>query len=199
MVRPLSPPTSTVSVVRVIGGTARGRALKAPSSPTVRPTSERAREAIFDALGAIGAVNGAVVLDLFAGSGALGIEALSRGAAAATFVDHDRHALEVVEKNLAATGLGQPGTDATARLVRRDAVSYLANSGHFDLAFIDPPYDYGPWTKIFRHLNADIAVLESNQAIEPEGDYELYRSYKYGGTLVHIVKRHPDGEATRAS
>src|SRR5580704_10661036 len=104
MVRPPPSRTGTVPRVRVIGGTARGRGLKAPLSPSVRPTSERVREAIFDALGAIGAVDGAVVLDLFAGSGALGIEALSRGAIAATFVDHDRRVLETIEKNLTGTG-----------------------------------------------------------------------------------------------
>jgi 16S rRNA (guanine966-N2)-methyltransferase len=181
--------------VRVIGGTARGRALKAPSSSIVRPTSGRAREAIFDALASITSLDGATVLDLFCGSGALGIEALSRGALSATFVDNDRDALFVAEKNLLSTGLAQPGTGATARLFRRDAITYLANSGRFDVAFIDPPYKYEGWAKIFRHLNAEIAVCESNGSIEPEGSYELYRAYRYGGTLVHIVQRSPDSEA----
>jgi 16S rRNA (guanine966-N2)-methyltransferase len=185
--------------VRVIGGTARGRALRAPSASTVRPTSERAREAIFDALGAIGAVEDAVVLDLFAGSGALGIEALSRGARSATFVDHDRHVLEVVERNLSSTRVADPAVGSVARVVRRDAINYLANSGHFDLVFIDPPYAYESWSKIFRHLDADIAVLESDRPIITEGNYELYRSYRYGGTLVDIVKRLVDVEAAAES
>ncbi len=180
-------------------GTARGRALKAPVSSSVRPTSARAREAIFDALGAIVSLEGAIVLDLFSGSGALGIEALSRGAVSVTFVDNDRSALDFVETNLASTGLGQPGSGAVTRLVRREALTYLANSGHFDLAFIDPPYRFDSWAKVFEHLDADIAVLESNAAIEPRGAYSLYRSYKYGGTLVHIVKRQPDSEAASAS
>jgi 16S rRNA (guanine966-N2)-methyltransferase len=185
--------------VRVIGGTARGRTLRAPDSDAVRPTSDRAREAIFDALGALGVVADATVLDLFCGSGALGIEALSRGAARATFVDQDRATLDVVERNLVSTGLAEPGGGSTARLVRRDAVGFLASGGHFDLAFIDPPYRFDRWSEIFSHLNADIAVAESNQPVEPSGGYVLYRSYKYGGTLVHIVKRHPDGEAVTAS
>jgi 16S rRNA (guanine966-N2)-methyltransferase len=178
--------------VRVVGGIARGRSLKAPASATVRPTSARAREAIFDALGHIGGVDGASVLDLFAGSGALGIEALSRGASSAIFVDHDRSALEVVEKNLTTTRLGQPGGDTKVRLIRRDAVSYLANGSHFDLAFVDPPYTYEQWPKILRFLDAEIAVLESNQPIELGDRYELYRSYRYGGTLVDIVRRERD-------
>jgi 16S rRNA (guanine966-N2)-methyltransferase len=171
----------------------------APASSSVRPTSGRAREAIFDALGAIVTLDGAIVLDLYSGSGALGIEALSRGATSVTFVDNDRSALDVVEKNLASTGLGKPDTGAATRLVRRDALTYLANSGHFDVAFIDPPYRYDRWSAIFDHLDADIAVLESNTEIEPEGAYALYRSYRYGGTLVHIVKRQPDSEAASAS
>jgi 16S rRNA (guanine966-N2)-methyltransferase len=185
--------------VRVIGGTARGRTLRAPGSSSVRPTSDRAREAIFDALGALGVVPGATVLDLFCGSGALGIEALSRGADRVTFVDHDRTALETVEKNLVSTGLGEPGGGSTARLVRRDAVMFLASAGHFDLAFIDPPYRFDGWSEIFEHLDVDLAVAESNQPVEPDGGYVLYRAYKYGGTLVHIVKRHPEGEAVTAS
>lgn len=183
----------------MIGGVARGRSIKAPASTTVRPTSGRAREAIFDALGALGVVEGASVLDLFAGSGALGIEALSRGAKSATFVDHDRTALEVIEKNLVATGLSVPESGVRTRLVRRDAVTFLANSAGFDLAFVDPPYAYGSWTKLFAHLDAEIAVLESNVPIEPEGQYALYRSYRYGGTLVHIVKRQRDAEAAISS
>jgi 16S rRNA (guanine966-N2)-methyltransferase len=173
--------------------------LRAPGSNEVRPTSDRAREAIFDALGAIGAVPGATVLDLFCGSGALGIEALSRGAERVTFVDHDRSTLDVVERNLVSTGLAEPGGGSVARLVRRDAVGFLGTAGHFDVAFIDPPYRFDRWSEIFDHLDADLAVAESNQPVEPTGGYVLYRSYKYGGTLVHIVKRHPNGEAVTAS
>lgn len=185
--------------MRVIGGVARGRSIKAPASATVRPTSGRAREAIFDALGALGAVEGASVLDLFAGSGALGIEALSRGATSATFVDHDRTALEVIEKNLVGTGLSGPESAVRTRLIRSDAVTFLANSVRFDLAFVDPPYAYESWNKLFARLDAEIAVLESNVPIEPGGPYSLYRSYRYGGTLVHIVKRQRDAEAAISS
>jgi 16S rRNA (guanine966-N2)-methyltransferase len=184
--------------MRVIGGVARGRALKAPASSSVRPTSGRAREAIFDALGAIGAVEGASVLDLFCGSGALGIEALSRGASSATFVDHDRAALEVVDLNLRSTGLGGPEGAVRTRLIRRDALTFLGGSGPFDLAFVDPPYAFDAWPTVLSRLEADIAVLESNMAIEPEGPYALYRSYRYGGTLVHIVKRQLNAEERRS-
>ncbi len=179
--------------MRVVGGVARGRALRAPLAESVRPTSERAREAIFDALGAIGAVLDATVLDLFAGSGALGIEALSRGAAHVTFVDHSRDAISVIEQNLRQTGFGGDGA-APYRVVRRDALSYLALGGAVDLALIDPPYAFTEWPAIFEHLDARVAVLESDRVIEPSGGYVSYRSYRYGGTLVHIVRRDVDAQ-----
>jgi 16S rRNA (guanine966-N2)-methyltransferase len=122
--------------VRVIAGTHRGRRLVAPPGRDTRPTSDRVREALFSILGN---VEDQVVLDLYAGSGALGIEALSRGAAAATFVDHDERALAAVRSNLEALG-------AAARVVHSDAASFLErDSGAlYDLVFLDPPYDSAP-------------------------------------------------------
>jgi len=116
-----------------------------------------------------------------------------------TFVDHDRDALAVIEKNLEATKLSEPGDRTTARLIRRDAITFLANATHFDLAFVDPPYAYEQWPKIFRHLDVTTAVLESNRVVEPEGPYDSYRSYRYGGTLVHIVRRQLDVGPTGVS
>src|ERR1700676_1893531 len=92
--------------MRVIGGEFRGRRLAAPANPAVRPTTDRGREAVFDILFSLGGVDGLQVADLFAGSGALGIEALSRGAASVTFVDRDPVALAAVQDNLASVGLG---------------------------------------------------------------------------------------------
>lgn len=121
--------------MRVIAGEARGRRLRAPQGSAVRPTSDRAREAMFSSLGA--AVAGARVLDLFAGTGAVGIEALSRGATAATFVDSDRAATETVNANLATTGLAD-----RAVVVRNDAARFCRapRGGPFDVVFCDPPY-----------------------------------------------------------
>jgi 16S rRNA (guanine966-N2)-methyltransferase len=123
--------------VRVIAGSARGRTLKAPKGMDVRPTSDKVRGAIFNILGSWPelSVEGARVLDLFAGTGALGIEALSRGAAHATFVERDRHALAALRANLEATGF-----DASSEVVERDAEK-LADAGKFRLVFVDPPYD----------------------------------------------------------
>src|ERR1700729_2133336 len=93
--------------MRVIGGRSRGRRLSARLPATVRPTSDRVRESIFDILGSRGGVVGLRVVDLFCGSGALGVEALSRGAASVTFVDSDPSALDAVRQNLGAVGLGE--------------------------------------------------------------------------------------------
>jgi 16S rRNA (guanine966-N2)-methyltransferase len=121
--------------VRVIAGEAKGRRLVAPAGKTTRPATDRVRESIFGTLGE--RAEDARVLDLFAGSGALGIEALSRGAAAAVFVERDARAAETIRQNLAVTGLG-----ASATVVRADVASFLhQNVEVFDLVFCDPPYE----------------------------------------------------------
>jgi 16S rRNA (guanine966-N2)-methyltransferase len=119
--------------VRVVAGLYGGRRLEAPRGRSTRPTSDRVREALFSILGPA-ALEGARVLDLFAGSGALGIEALSRGATSAEFVDSDARAVAAVRANLAALG-------ADAPVHRRDAYAWLATaSGPYDVVFADPPY-----------------------------------------------------------
>jgi 16S rRNA (guanine966-N2)-methyltransferase len=125
-------------MTRVVAGTARGRRLAVPPGQATRPTSDRAREGLFSALESmLGGLSGTRVLDLYAGSGAVGLEAASRGAGAVLLVESDRRALEVVRANVLALGL--PGTQ-----VRGDTVERLAatpNPGApYDLAFLDPPY-----------------------------------------------------------
>lgn len=126
---------------RVIAGEAGGRRLAVPGGSRLRPTSDRVKESLFSALGPR-RIEGARVLDLFAGTGALGIEALSRGADRALFVDRDRSAVEAIVANLEATGLG-----GRARVERGDAAVLVTGpapaEGPFDLAFLDPPYDLG--------------------------------------------------------
>jgi 16S rRNA (guanine966-N2)-methyltransferase len=124
----------------VIAGAARGRRLVAPEGDHVRPTKDIAREAVFSALEARGAVADADVLDLFAGTGALAIEALSRGAASATLVERDRAALAAIRANIEVLP-----EDAVTVVVARDVTRYLEGAspsgGPFDLVFVDPPYD----------------------------------------------------------
>jgi len=136
--------------MRVIAGQARGRRLHVPQSGT-RPTSQRVREAMFSRLDHYGGLTGARVLDLFAGSGALGIEALSRGATSAMFVDAGKAASRVCQRNLAATGFGKVG-----RVHTGDVVAFLSagRPGEgFDLVFVDPPVHLKVFEKIITSLS----------------------------------------------
>jgi len=173
--------------MRVIGGRSRGRRLAAKLPRTVRPTSDRVRESIFDILGSQGGVEGLSVVDLFCGSGALGVEALSRGAASATFVDLDPGALDAVRQNLAAVGL----SEEPAKLVRAALPGWLVASGapDFDLALCDPPYGFEDWAALLGALRADVAVMESGAPIPLTEGWVVMRERRYGGTLVTVVQR----------
>jgi 16S rRNA (guanine966-N2)-methyltransferase len=125
-------------MTRIVAGDAKGRRLTVPTRGT-RPTSERAREALFNSLRGLVDIEGARVLDLFAGTGAVGLEALSRGASAATFVESDRSACEILRRNIAAVGI------EGAELHRAQAASFLVArtpDAPYDVAFLDPPYAY---------------------------------------------------------
>ena len=127
--------------MRVVAGTARGRRLASPSGVDVRPTSDRVREAVFNALHSRGAVVDADVLDLFAGTGALGIEALSRGARRAVFVDRSAEAVDLVARNLRSCDL-----EDRARVVRADGLRWLTTTDdRWDLVLLDPPYPFDGW------------------------------------------------------
>lgn len=170
--------------MRVVAGTARGRRIQAPPGRSTRPTGDRVREATFNALESLDALRGADVLDLFAGSGALGIEALSRGASRATFVDDDPRALAVVRANLAATGLA-----ASAAVVQADALHYRGD--RVDLALLDPPYRYDDeaWQCLLSTVDAELAVLEADRTIEVGERWEVLRSKRYGATVVALARR----------
>ena len=146
--------------MRVIAGEFKGRRLHTARGSRTRPTADRVREALFSMLGD---VSGARVLDLFAGSGALGIEALSRGAESALFVERDRRALAALRRNLEAVG-----ADADVR--SQDVLRFLASpAGTFDLVFCDPPYDDAP--RVAAPLSEALpAMLEANARIVTESD-----------------------------
>lgn len=169
--------------MRVVAGSARGRRLVVPTGRTVRPTSDRVREATFNALMSLGLVEGATVLDLFAGSGAMGIEALSRGARRAVFVDRDRRALDAVRRNLDATGL-----DSLAQVVAGDALSWIADAEPADLVILDPPYRFDRWGELFAGVGAAALVIESDRSIATPDGWELVRDRRYGGTWVGIAR-----------
>jgi 16S rRNA (guanine966-N2)-methyltransferase len=146
--------------VRIVAGEFKGRRLHAPRGARTRPTADRVREALFSMLGD---VTGLRVLDLYAGSGALGIEALSRGAASTVFVERDRQALDALLRNLDAVG-------ATAEVRRQDVARFLARpEGTFDLVFCDPPYDDA--SRVAAPLSEALpAMLEEDARIVTESD-----------------------------
>ncbi len=169
--------------MRVVAGTARGRRLRAPVGAVTRPTPDRVREAVFNSLHSRGAVAGARVLDLYAGTGALGIEALSRGASSAVFVESDRRALRCLSNNLASTGLAERASvmasdvDAALRELHRGGRA-------FDLAVIDPPYAFDAWPELLARVPAALAVIESDREIDVGRAWDVDRSKRYGTTVV---------------
>lgn len=171
--------------MRVVAGEARGRTLAAPPGRATRPTADRVREATFNALHSLDAIEDVTVLDLFAGSGALGIEALSRGARHATFVDHDAGALAVVRRNLEATGFVDRATVLRADAERHEPPEPVG------LALLDPPYAFGDdqWAALLGRLPASIAVVESDREVPVPPPWVILRARRYGSTVVTIARQ----------
>ena len=172
--------------MRVVAGEYGGRRLKAPPGLDTRPTADRVREALFSILGP---VDGLRVLDLYAGSGALGIEALSRGAAEAVFVDSSRTAVDVIRENLTALGAD------SGEVVRRDVLAWLrsADDPAFDLVFCDPPYDAAlriaqPLTELLPRVAASQALIvtESSTRNPLALDLPLADERSYGDTRIAL-------------
>jgi 16S rRNA (guanine966-N2)-methyltransferase len=155
--------------VRIISGTARGRRLLAPKDNRIRPTSDRVKESLFNILTVLkGTFAGERVLDLFAGTGNLGIEALSRGAEYAVFIDNNREAADLVQKNLALAGYAGRG-----RVLQKEAIvalRFLNESGaSYGVVFIDPPYRKGLPAQVLEFLAAS-ALIDEKSVIVAETD-----------------------------
>ena len=178
--------------MRVVAGIYKGRRLSAPTGRVTRPTADRVREAVFNLLGPLA---GERVLDLYAGSGALGIEALSRGASSATFVDSAPHAVKTIRDNLELLGTDE------AQVTRTDAVAFLRSAARrgqrWDLVFCDPPY------RLAHRLGRDLAtylprvlgehgriVCESSSRQPLRLDLPLLTERRYGDTAI-VVHRAP--------
>lgn len=168
--------------MRVVGGSSRGRRLVAKLPDDVRPTTDRVKESIFDILFSLGGVEDLEVVDLFCGSGALGIEALSRGAAAATFVDSSPASIAATEQNLEAVGLG----DAEHRVLRANLPGWRP-SGEVDLVLADPPYGFDAWDELLRGFEAATVVIESRDEPVLEAPWRVIRQKRYGTTLVTVA------------
>ena len=169
--------------MRVVAGEFGGRKIVAPDGTWTRPTTDRVREAMFNSLGSSGLLDGALVADLFAGSGAIGIEALSRGAERCVFVERSRDALRSLDENLETLDL----TDR-ARVITSDAMA-VVSSIDCDVLFADPPYDFDAWEVLLGLVRADLVVAESGRSIPcPEG-WSVIREKRYGRTTVTFFER----------
>jgi 16S rRNA (guanine966-N2)-methyltransferase len=173
--------------MRIVSGSSKGARIYAPRGRDTRPTSDRVREAAF---AIVGSVEGLAVLDLFAGSGALGLEALSRGAAGVVFVESDPAALEAIEKNLAKLRL------EGARVVRSDAVKYLATSPErYDVVFLDPPYEMVESLRmpLAEHLprvlaEGGLVVFETAAGVQPELPLAVHSTRRHGSTQLTVYE-----------
>ena len=176
--------------MRVITGSARGRRLITLEGSDVRPTTDKVKEALFSIVQF--ELEGRRVLDLFAGSGQLGIEALSRGADSCVFVDSSKKAVEVVKQNLAATGLAR-----RASVLHGDALRYLQTCrDRFDVAFLDPPYGTGTLQKaltllppLMRPSGVVVCEAPKGEALPETADnFSLWRTYHYGKVSLAVYR-----------
>ena len=194
--RPYAEPARKGHTVdmRVVSGDLGGRKLVTPDGSDTRPTSDRVREAMFNSLFSLDAIEGARVLDAFAGSGALGIEALSRGALHATFVESGRDALAALRENLETLQL-----DAQGRVVPGDALAHLeraaAEGHHYDLVLLDPPYGFDQWDELLAAIPVSArVVIESDREVVVPDSWEVHRRKRYGGTVVTLATASAQGE-----
>lgn len=176
--------------MKVITGSARGTKLVTAEGMDVRPTADKVKQAIFNVIQF--EVEGRRILDLFAGSGQLGIEALSRGAESAVFVDSSRQSVDIIKKNLEHTGLADK-----AAVVNSDSAAYLRREAErFDVVLVDPPYGKGLAAAALPLLarvveSAGVIVCETARSDEmppSAGCFSLLRTYGYGKTAVHVYR-----------
>ncbi len=175
--------------MRVITGSARGRKLKTLEGNSVRPTTDMVKESVFNIVQF--EIEGRRVLDLFSGSGQLGIEALSRGAKSCVFVDNSRDSLSVTEENLSAVGFRN-----VSKTVLSDAVSYLdRTSEEYDLVFLDPPYASGIMTEVLEHLiphmapgSAIVCETSADEVLPEKAEEFTGKRHKYGKIAVTVYR-----------
>ena len=170
--------------MRVVAGTLRGRRIESPEGTTTRPTTDMAREAIFNSLGSHYDLTDARIVDAFAGTGALGIEALSRGAGHVTFIERDKAALDVLRENLQTLGLVDRST-----VLRGDALTQVGQCRDATLVLADPPYDFAKWPEFLAAVPCDVVVAESGAPVAAPTGWEVAREKRYGRTHVTFLRR----------
>ena len=179
----------------MVSGELRGRRIEAPPGIDTRPTTDKVREAVFNALNSLDLVRDATVADLYAGSGALGIEALSRGASHCTFIERDRTALRTLRDNVAELGL-----DDRSKVVPGDAM-VLGTSLDVDLVLADPPYDFDDWPDLLNATKAPFVVAEAGHPLDRLDPvsipgWEAIRTKRYGRTWITFFERSTEGIIT---
>lgn len=180
--------------MRITGGEAKGRLLSSPKGMDIRPTSDRVREAIFNIIGQD--LSGLKVLDLFAGTGSLGLEALSRSAQLAVFIDNAQRSVKIIKKNLASCGYQDSGTILKRDLKKGFPLSHPVLQQSFDLIFLDPPYRQDLITPLLEKVSAKgvlsnesrvVAELYKTERLPPTiGNLEMLDSRIYGDTRINI-------------
>lgn len=170
--------------MRVTAGEFGGRRLVAPDGTTTRPTTDKVRQAVFNSLVSMGALDGAVVADLYAGSGALGIEALSRGAERCVFVERDRAALQALRQNITTLGIEERCT-----VHATDVMAWVPAMRNVDIAFIDPPYAFDAWEQLLPLVDVGLVVAEADDPVAAPDGWEELRSKRYGRTWVTTLQR----------
>ena len=174
----------SLPAMRVIAGEFAGRKLAAPEGTTTRPTTDKVRQALFNSLTSMGVLEGAVVADLYAGSGALGIEAISRGAERCVFVERDRAALTALRQNIAALGI-----DDRCSVTSSDVLAWVSAMRNVDIAFIDPPYAFDAWPVLLGLVDVGLVVAEADDPVAAPDGWEELRSRRYGRTWVTTLQR----------
>ncbi len=169
--------------MRVVAGEYRGRKIVAPDGNDTRPTTDKVREAVFNALWSLDLVRDAHVVDLYAGSGAIGIEALSRGADHCTFVERDRRALGALHENLEALDLGD-----RSNVVSGDVMA-VARAIDADIVFADPPYGFDAWPQLLGLITAPFVVAESGHRTAEVAGWSITRQKRYGRTWITFFER----------
>lgn len=182
--------------MKITGGRIRGRRLATPGNLEIRPSSNKVREAIFNIIGQD--LSGSRVLDLFSGTGLLGMEALSRGAMLAVFVDHGAQSLALIKKNLALCGYEPSGRICKWNLAKGLPRNRLFLDTTYDLVFLDPPYKSGPTARLMKELSVSkqlepgaLIVLESAKTIETKDamSLPLVETRTYGDTKLSFFKK----------
>ena len=185
-------------MLRVIGGQAKGRLLKVPAGSKIRPTSDKVRESLFNIIGPA-VINGARFIDLFAGCGAVGIEALSRGAEHAVFVESNPRHVKIIRENVERCGFRQ-SADIFYGDVLLALGGIIKHKPTYDIIFVDPPYDYPKWKILLSKITVSVNISDygyliiehSSKVSMPEEINEyfvLYGNYIYGDTTLTVYRK----------